>query len=176
MNGTPTSPLTPSTMKIGGFYNWKNQQERLIYLGVNGCWHQFCKIDDPRQVWCEVLDRDLSMFEETAAVDPILASGEQVQIANLASGEQVQIANLVFGPNEYTFNRDAGFIIVHALTGGRRTNMPVDSCIGTGAESCRLAAEALLGFSLEVRRHESLTHQIQYGPQRKGRGGKPKRW
>jgi hypothetical protein len=165
MNGTPTSPLTPSTMKIGGFYNWKNQQERLIYLGVNGCWHQFCKIDDPRQVWCEVLDRDLSMFEETAAVDPILASGEQVQIGSF-----------VFGPNGYTFNRDAGIIIVHAPTGGRRTNLPVDSCIGTGAEGCRLAAEALLCFSLEVRRHESLTHQIQYGPQRKGRGGKLKRW
>ena len=61
--------LTPQTMKRGGFYNWKNQPDRLIYLGRNwignGWWHQFKKIGDPREVWCEVLDEDLHMLEET---------------------------------------------------------------------------------------------------------------
>ena len=61
--------LQASTMKRGGRYNWKNQPERLIYLGRNwsgnGYWHQFKKIGDPREVWCEVLDEDLHMLEET---------------------------------------------------------------------------------------------------------------
>lgn len=56
-------------MKIGGRYNWKNQPERLVYLGRNwsgnGYWHQFEKVDEPGTVWCEVLDADLRMIEET---------------------------------------------------------------------------------------------------------------
>ena len=52
-------------LKIGGFYNWKYQRERLIYVGKDFCWHQFKKIGDPRDVWCEVLDEDLHMIEET---------------------------------------------------------------------------------------------------------------
>lgn len=62
--------LTPATMKRGGRYNWKGQPDRLIYLGRNwsgnGYWHQFQKIGDPRPVWCEVVDADLHMLEETA--------------------------------------------------------------------------------------------------------------
>lgn len=57
--------LTRHTMKPGGRYNWKNQPERLVYLGRYGGWHQFRKIGDPRDVWCEVLDADLHMLEET---------------------------------------------------------------------------------------------------------------
>lgn len=64
--------LTRETMKVGGAYNWKNQPDRLIYLGRNwsgnGYWHQFKKIGDPRAVWCEVLDKDLPMLEETPAL------------------------------------------------------------------------------------------------------------
>lgn len=52
-------------MKIGGKYNWKDQPDRLIYLGKKGNWHQFKKIGDPRDVWCEALDSDLESFEET---------------------------------------------------------------------------------------------------------------
>lgn len=59
-----------SDMVVGGRYNWKNQPERLIYLGNNwsgnGYWHQFCKVEDPtKKVWCEVLGKELSYFEET---------------------------------------------------------------------------------------------------------------
>ena len=57
--------LKPDTMKRGGRYNWKHQPDRLIYLGRKGGWHQFKKIGDPRPVWCEVLDSDLSSLEET---------------------------------------------------------------------------------------------------------------
>jgi hypothetical protein len=56
-------------MVLSGRYNWKNQEERLIYLGYNwsgnGFWHQFAKIDNPTEVWCEVLTGDLHMIEET---------------------------------------------------------------------------------------------------------------
>ena len=56
-------------LKVGGRYNWKNQPERLIYLGHNfsgnGYWHQFALVSVPDKVWCEVLTHDLRMFEET---------------------------------------------------------------------------------------------------------------
>ena len=53
-------------MKIGHGYNWKHApHDKLIYLGKKGAWHQFRKIGDPREVWCEVLDEDLTMLEET---------------------------------------------------------------------------------------------------------------
>lgn len=56
-------------MIIGSFYNWKNQPERLVYLGKNwsgnGYWHQFALVEKPGKVWCEVLDEDLRSFEQT---------------------------------------------------------------------------------------------------------------
>lgn len=58
-------------MNIGGNYNWKGQHERLVYLGNNwsgnGYWHQFAKVESPDVVWCEVLDSDFHMIEETKA-------------------------------------------------------------------------------------------------------------
>lgn len=57
-------------MEIGGLYNWKNQPERLVYLGCNwsgnGYWNQFALTDKPNEVWCETLDSDLSSFESSA--------------------------------------------------------------------------------------------------------------
>ena len=55
-------------MKYGDKYNWKNQPERLIYIGAevsNGLWYRFAKIDSPNVVWCEVRESDLRMLEET---------------------------------------------------------------------------------------------------------------
>lgn len=63
--------LTATTLKVGGKYNWRNQPERLIYMGRQvyrgdyRFWHQFAKVDEPDAVWCEVLAEDLSSFEET---------------------------------------------------------------------------------------------------------------
>lgn len=63
------SVLTPATMKRLGYYNWKHQPDRLVYLGKHRGWHQFSKIGDSRPVWCEVLDEDLHMLEETIDTD-----------------------------------------------------------------------------------------------------------
>lgn len=63
-------------MKIGGRYNWKGQEERLSYMGCRRYpgdsrgWHQFEKVDCPGIVWCEVLEADLPMLEET--VEPVI--------------------------------------------------------------------------------------------------------
>lgn len=69
--------MTQSTLvkrlRIGGRYNWKNQSERLVYVGRNlsgkGRWHQFEKIGEPGRVWCEVLTEDLHMLEETLGIE-----------------------------------------------------------------------------------------------------------
>lgn len=59
--------LTRETMKRGRRYNWKGQPERLVYIGRKGLWHQFEKVGSTHpNVWCEVLDGDLHMLEETA--------------------------------------------------------------------------------------------------------------
>lgn len=64
------SPVTYETLRVGGKYNWKNQPERLVYMGMrhyvgNGNWHQFALVDKPDSVWCEVRVADLASFEET---------------------------------------------------------------------------------------------------------------
>ena len=69
--GGECSGVTRATLVVGGKYNWRNQPERLVYMGLceprNGRWHQFAKVDEPSDVWCEVLDSDLSHFEATGA-------------------------------------------------------------------------------------------------------------
>ena len=70
MSADTRHALQASTMKRGGRYNWKNQPERLIYIRKWNGWHQFKKIGDPREVWCEVLDEDLHMLEETVEEQP----------------------------------------------------------------------------------------------------------
>lgn len=63
-------PETPMVkFRVGGKYNWKNQEERLVYLGHNfsgnGFWHQFALVGEPSKVWCEVMGESLQYFEET---------------------------------------------------------------------------------------------------------------
>lgn len=56
-------------MVKGEKYNWKNQNDKLVYLGRNfsgnGYWHQFALIESPSKVWCEVQDDQLEYFERT---------------------------------------------------------------------------------------------------------------
>lgn len=58
-------------MIVGGKYKFKYSPEILIYIGKNwsgnGYWHQFEKADARGDVWCELLDRDLTMIEEVTA-------------------------------------------------------------------------------------------------------------
>ena len=81
-------------MRVGDKYNWVNQPERLVYLGKEGPWHQFAKVESPEIVWCEVLDSDLRMLEETKVTakpndqqshDPSL---KELQEASLPDGKQ----------------------------------------------------------------------------------------
>lgn len=64
-------PLTENTLHVGGRYNWRNQPERLVYMGRRvypgdrRFWFQFAKVGRPDKVWCEVLAEDLPSFEET---------------------------------------------------------------------------------------------------------------
>jgi hypothetical protein len=65
--------LSHETIKIGGRYNWKNQPERLAYMGRRlypgdrRFWYQFERVEEPGRVWCELLDCDLHMLEATAS-------------------------------------------------------------------------------------------------------------
>jgi len=56
-------------LKKGEKYNWMNQKERLIYLGLNfsgnGFWHQFALVDSPTDIWCECQPSDLLNIEPT---------------------------------------------------------------------------------------------------------------
>lgn len=52
-------------MNIGDRYNWKNQPERLVYTGKSGPWFKFAKVERPGVNWCQVLQDDLHMLEET---------------------------------------------------------------------------------------------------------------
>ena len=52
-------------LKVDSSYNFKNQPERLAYMGKAGSWHQFKKYGEGFAVWAEVLDGDLWMIEET---------------------------------------------------------------------------------------------------------------
>ncbi|HET7155910.1 MAG TPA: hypothetical protein VFI87_11145 [Hyphomicrobiaceae bacterium] len=71
-------PVTRDNIVIGGRYNWKNQPERLVYMGLceprNGRWHQFAKVEDPAVCWSEVTDDDLSSFEVTPPAAPAAPS------------------------------------------------------------------------------------------------------
>jgi len=70
-------------LKKGERYNWKNQPERLIYLGTARYpgdrypWYQFAKVDQPDVVWCEVTEYDLQHFEETAVANVELSASQQ---------------------------------------------------------------------------------------------------
>jgi hypothetical protein len=53
-------------------YNWKGQEERLVYMGAKAygefgqdVWHRFALVESPDEVWCEVKDYQLDDFERT---------------------------------------------------------------------------------------------------------------
>jgi len=61
------NPPIHDFLYIGEECNFKNQPEKLKYIGKNwsgnGYWHQFEKIGI-QGVWCELLDSDLHMIEK----------------------------------------------------------------------------------------------------------------
>ena len=65
---TPTeTSVCLNGLLYGVEYNFKNQPERLKYIGRHNGWHQFEKVGK-QGVWCELLDSDLHMIERTSAV------------------------------------------------------------------------------------------------------------
>ena len=50
---------------VGGKYNWIGQPERLVYLGRQGSWYQYAKVESPTEVWCEVQTYDLHRLESS---------------------------------------------------------------------------------------------------------------
>ena len=109
-------PLTRDTMKPGGRYNWKNQPDRLVYLGRYGGWHQFRKIGDPRDVWCEVLDADLHMLEETRVAPQAAPAPEPSAQGEPVAGWEFVIEGdtaKVCSPRE-----GPGFTVVHERYAG----------------------------------------------------------
>lgn len=68
--------MSNESLCIGDEYNFKNQPERLKYIGKHKGWHQFEKIGSSG-VWCELLDSDLHLIEKTQKVD--LGKGRKVK-------------------------------------------------------------------------------------------------
>jgi hypothetical protein len=66
--------LESESLEIGGRYNFKLQPERLIYVGKKRAWHQFIRIGYGAFMWCELLDREIYLLEET--VDSIEGDSE----------------------------------------------------------------------------------------------------
>jgi len=61
---TSVSESELKELLYGGAYNFKYQTDRLKYIGKKGGWHQFEKVGK-MGVWCELLDSDLHLIEET---------------------------------------------------------------------------------------------------------------
>jgi len=77
-----------SELKVGGRYNWKNQPERLFYMGLSlpspNRWHQFSLVDKPGEVWCEVAPGDLHMIEESEP-EPVRFGGRSAARIHIAA-------------------------------------------------------------------------------------------
>lgn len=64
--------ITKDNLVKGGRYNWRGQNERLVYMGRHiyrddhRPWYQFALVESPSEIWCEVLETDFQHFEETA--------------------------------------------------------------------------------------------------------------
>lgn len=56
-------------MIVGKKYNMINEPERLVYLGKQGRWNQFAKIESPSVLWLEVQDGGLCMLEKTEVLE-----------------------------------------------------------------------------------------------------------
>lgn len=51
-------------LTAGNRYKFKFLTEKLIFIGKDGAWNQFERIDQPDIVWCEITDDDLYLIEE----------------------------------------------------------------------------------------------------------------
>jgi hypothetical protein len=76
-------------LERGKDYNFTSQPERLKYVGQLRGWHQFERIGH-HGVWCELLDTDLHMIEETVALmPPRPVIGDHGRIVRSAAAEAI---------------------------------------------------------------------------------------
>lgn len=109
--------LRPSDLVLGARYNWRDQPERLAYLGYNlsgnGRWHQFAKTDSPHEVWCENKDEDIEGFEETTpyfAGVSIVVLRAAAKAAGIPAGMVVSTPTDVFAGLWYRSDHGAGVV------------------------------------------------------------------
>ena len=63
--------MTPESLHKGKLCNFKNQPERLVFMGRKlypgdpRTWFQFAKVASPDEVWSEILQSGLHLIEET---------------------------------------------------------------------------------------------------------------
>lgn len=128
--------------KIRGKYNWKGQPERLVYLGRNwsgnGYWHQFEKVDAPGIIWCEVLDGDLSNFEETKTATSAGEADTTASVSGEARVDEIVTAlyrrfkgwsKRGFGPDDVTWcevKADVLALIAAAAPVSQAVEQPAD--------------------------------------------------
>lgn len=76
--------ISKDTLVVGGFYNFKSQPERLVFLGSAGQWCRFALVEKPEIIWCEIPQCDLWLIEATGepATETKVASDNVVNLAS----------------------------------------------------------------------------------------------
>ena len=55
------------TLAVSETYQFKGGQEKIVYVGKQGNWHQFELEGKASVIWCELLDSDLHLIEKAGA-------------------------------------------------------------------------------------------------------------
>lgn len=85
--------MTPETLHKGKLCNFKNQPERLVFMGRKlypgdrRTWFQFAKVESPDEVWSEILQSGLHLIEETQQEAPITTLEDFKAALKLAEGD-----------------------------------------------------------------------------------------
>ena len=85
--------MKPENLHKGKLCNFKNQPERLVFMGRKlypgdqRMWFQFAKVASPDEVWAEVLQENLKLIEETQQEAPITTFEDFKAALKLAEGD-----------------------------------------------------------------------------------------
>ena len=85
--------MKPESLHKGNLYNYKNQPERLVFMGRklypgdSRMWFQFAKVKSPDEVWVEIFQSDLHLIEETQQDAPITTMEDFKAALKLAEGD-----------------------------------------------------------------------------------------
>ena len=88
--------MKPENLHKGKLYNFKNQPERLVFMGRKfypgdqRMWFQFAKVESPYEVWVEIFQADLHLIEETQQDAPITTTEDFKAALKLAEQDIAQ--------------------------------------------------------------------------------------